>query len=86
MEETLESGTSKGVNMNMFDEGNTLLFESKEYLIMKRVDLEGSSYLVLASNSEDFQLIVCRIVSNTNIERVLDQELVPKILFQMGVL
>lgn len=71
--------------MSMLEEGDTLLFESQEYLIMKKVHLKGHSYFVLASKLDDFQLIVCQIISDTEIERILDQTLVKEVLFQIAV-
>ena len=70
--------------MNTYEEGNTILFQGSEYLIMKVVEMDLKRYLILASNKEFFELLVCLEKEGNDLELVSDENLRKKILFEMA--
>lgn len=73
--------------MNFYEAGDTIIFQEKQYLIMKVVTIDSKRYLVLAGEKESFELLVC-LEKEENYQSVLelvsDPDLKRKVLFEIA--
>ncbi len=73
--------------MNTYEAGDTILFQGSQYLVMKVVEMDSKRYLILASNKESFELLVCLEKQDENkifLELVDDENLRKKVLFEQA--
>ena len=70
--------------MNTYEEGDTILFQGSEYLVMKVVEMDSKRYFILAGNKEFFELLVCLEKEENDLELVSDEILRRKVLFEIA--
>lgn len=73
--------------MNMYEAGDTILFQGKQYLVMEIVHIDFKRYLILAGDKESFELLVCLEKQENHksiLELVTDEKLRKKVLFKMA--